>query len=283
MQALTLTINHCKIRYKDTGGSGPVVLFTHGIGGSLETWDALLPSLSQNYRCITWDFPGHGLSENYQKAYSAEQFAQLAWELLNALDVKEASLVGNSLGACTSVLMSELQPERTLRLALLNSAGLGQEAPLPFRLMTLPLLGNLMSKPGKMAIDQQINAIFYDSAAISDTMKQVIERNVLREGGQQAFLQTVRQATHFSGQNKTMVGHTLAILRSIEIPVLFIHGRQDAVIPVEHSEKAQAITPHSSLLIFEDCGHTPQVEKPEQLKQELNQFFVKTSEPALEA
>jgi len=267
-----INIQGVKIRYRDTLGTGLVVLLTHGIGASLEMWEAQLANTDERIRLIAWDIPGHGLSDAGDQPYNPEKFAQLAWQLLDALGVEKTVLAGNSLGASISIVMAGIKPDRVTRLMLLNAATVGRESPLPFRLMTLPFLGEVMSKPGKVAIDQQINAIFHHPESISDHVKNFITRNVMRPGLQSIFLTTVRQITTLGGQRKSLVSKSLEILSSLGIEVLFIHGRHDKVIPLAHSENAHSITPNSTLLVLEDCGHTPQIELPEQITRTLVHF-----------
>ncbi len=270
-----LTIQGCKIRYRDTGGTGPAVLLTHGIGASLETWEAMLAEADESIRWVSWDIPGHGLSDFGDQPYGPSKFARFAWKLLDALDLKAPIvLAGNSLGAAISIHMAGFQPERVHKLGLLNAATLGRETPLPFRLMILPVLGVLMAMPGKAAIDNQIKAIFLDSDAVSDEVKAIVKRNVMRPGAQKAFVETLKQMTVFSGQMPSVVDKSLSILASLNSEVLFLHGRQDAVIPCAHSEQAQADTPNSSLVLFDECGHTPQIEKPRETAKALIGFVL---------
>lgn len=270
---LFVEIDGCNIRYRDTGGTSPVVLLTHGIGSSLETWMAQLNLAGdQQMRLIAWDVPGHGLSDFGDQPYGPPKFAEVAWRFLNALGVDKAILAGNSMGGAISVHMAGLQPKRALKLLLLNAATLGKETPLPFRMMTLPLLGDLMARPGQAAVDQQIAAIFYDQSAVTDSVREIATRNVMRPGAQKAFLATIRQMTSLTGQRRDLVDASLSLLSSFSIPVLFIHGRQDAVLPLQHSVDAQKRTPLSKLVILEDCGHTPQIEKPDTVFEILRDF-----------
>ncbi|MDP5134175.1 MAG: alpha/beta hydrolase, partial [Paraglaciecola sp.] len=178
-----------------------------------------------------------------------------------------------SMGGAISIQMYGLQPNRVKKIALLNSATLGRDTPLTFKLMCLPLLGRLMAQPNQMAIDQQINAIFFEPAAVSAELLSVVKRNVLRDGAQQAFLNTLKRMTSVWGQKNSLVNKAKDILSSSKIPILYMHGRQDQVIPYCHSQAGQQITPNSSLEIIENCGHTPQVEMPWKINTLLSDFF----------
>jgi pimeloyl-ACP methyl ester carboxylesterase len=276
MNAKYLTIDGCKIRYFDNEKSGGSVLFlSHGVGASLEFWEDIIAQQDNPFRMIAWDYPGHGLSDFLEdKNYRLDIYAQYAWQLLDYLKVNNVSLMGNSLGGAVSLRMHKQQAQRVDKLVLLNAATLGKEAPLPFRLMTIPVLGEFMTKSADMAFKQQVAAIFAKSYQLTDKMRDVIQRNVAREGAQAAFLANIRQFTTLGGLAKNLVDESRQILSTMTKPTLFIHGREDAVIPLSHSEQAHALTPDSKLIIMEDCGHTPHVEKAEELIKALNAFCI---------
>lgn len=206
MNCQYLTIDGCKIRYIDNEKSGPVLLLSHGVGASLEFWEELITHQDNAFRMIAWDFPGHGLSEflDHQE-YRLDVFAQYAWQLLDHLKVYHVSLMGNSLGGAVSLRMLKQQAQRVDKLVLLNAALLGEDAPLPFRLMNIPFLGEFMTKSVEMAFKQQVEAIFAKSYVLTNKLSEVIQRNVAREGAQAAFLANIRNFTSLAGQVKHLV------------------------------------------------------------------------------
>lgn len=232
----------------------------------------MLAEVDERIRWISWDVPGHGLSDFDANNSDLPTFAELGWQLLDALSVERAVLAGNSMGGAISALMAGSQPERTDKLGLLNSATMGKHSPMPFRLMTIPILGEILSKPGKMAIKRKIDAIFYNSDAISERTREMITRNVMRPGASKVFLTILRSMTSLDGQNSALVAQVLGILSSTQMPILFIHGRYDEVVPLAHSEHAHQHSANSSLLILEDCGHTPQLEQPQTVAKALVEF-----------
>lgn len=267
-----ITVQSVPIRYRDSGGPGMPILLSHGIGGSLELWDSQFGEDLQAYRLIAWDMPGHGLSGMGGQPYDADKFARFAWQFLDALGIQRLVLAGNSLGAAVSVRMAGLAPHRVAGLVLANSASLGREVFAPFRVMTLPVLGELMNKPGKAAVERQIQAIFHKPSVATAPIRETIARNVHKPEGGKAFLATLRSMSDLGGQSKKTFSQTLSILRALQVPVLFVHGRHDTVVPLQHSVAAQAVTPHSSLLVLEDCGHTPQLENPTEFNRSLSSF-----------
>lgn len=267
------TINGKRIRYYDNKKSGPVLLLSHGVGASLEFWEGLITQPDNSFRMIAWDFPGHGLSDFLDaKEYLIELYAQYAWQLLDHLDVNKASLMGNSLGCAVSLRMLQQQEQRVDKLVLLNAATLDRGAPMSFRLMTIPVLGEIMTKSSDMAFKEQVEAIFAKSYELTDRIKDVIKRNVTREGAQAAFLANIRQFTTLGGVDKSLVDESRQIISTMRKPTLYVHGREDRVIPLSHSENARALTANSKLIVIEDCGHSPHVEKPDEVFQALNDF-----------
>lgn len=267
-----IEVDGCNIRYHDSGSTGPVVLLIHGIGESFEFWSPQLNNAADKFRLIALDLPGHGLSGLGDQPYEPNKFASFVWRFADKLNIEKLYLAGNSLGGAISILMAGEKPHRVSGLLLANAAALGKESPMPFRLMTLPLLGEIMTKPGKMAEEQQIKAVFFDQSVATDEIRQIVSRNGSQPGHQQAFLKTLRLMTNFFGQRQERVSKAIKILGSLEMPVLFIHGRQDVVIPVAHTIEAQKKTPNSNLVVFEECGHTPQIEKSEEFNRLLREF-----------
>ncbi len=251
-----------RVRYRDSGGAGPVVLLLHGIGGSLELWSAQFVAANQGLRLIALDLPGHGLSDFGQQPWVPKTFAAFVWKFADALGLNQLHLVGNSLGGAICLQMQAQQPVRVQTVLLAAAANLGRDCPVPFRLMTLPALGGLMSRAGPMAVVQQVRAIFGPSFVATEDLCKTIERNVMRSGTQAAFLATLRLMTDLGGQRMSMVADAHAALASASMPMLMLHGRQDSVIPFAHSEHAHKLTPSSQFQLVDDCGHTPQLEQP---------------------
>lgn len=250
-----------QVRYRDSGGTGPVVLLLHGIGGSLELWSAQFVDANQGMRLIALDLAGHGLSGFAQLPLVPKTFAALVWKFVDALGLNQLHLVGNSLGGAICMQMQAQQPARVQTLLLAAAANLGRDCPLPFRLMTLPVLGTLMSQAGPMAVKQQIQALFGPSFVITDELRKTIDRNVMRPGAQGAFLATLQQMTDLGGQRASLVADAHTALAATSVPVLLLHGRQDSVIPFAHSEQAHKLSSASRLQLVDDCGHTPQLEQ----------------------
>lgn len=262
MSPQSILLSTGKVRCIDTGGPGPAVLLTHGIGESLEFWHPQIEALGKTMRLVAWDMPGHGESDIPRAAMDLQALARSGWLLLDRLGIGSAHLVGNSLGAAISLRMMGQNPERARSLLLANSAALGPDVFGAFKVMTLPLLGELMNKPSAKAVEMQIKAIVYRQQAISPQVRSAIERNIHRPGGGAYFLATLRLLTGWRGQHEVVCQESHQLLRQVKIPTLILHGRQDVVLPARHSEQAHTLVTDAELQIWDDCGHTPQLEQP---------------------
>lgn len=262
MNPQSIRLGQDSVRCVDTGGPGPAVLLTHGIGESLEFWHPQIEALGSSMRLVAWDMPGHGESDIPMSAMDLQTLARNAWQLLDRLGIGSAHLVGNSLGAAVSLRMAGQNASRARSLLLANAATFGPDVFGAFKVMTLPWLGELMNRPGAKAVEMQIKAIVHRAHAISPQVRAAIERNIHRPGGAAHFLATLRLLTSLRGQREGVWQESHRLLREVKVPTLVLHGRQDVVLPVTHSERAHALVAGSELQVWEDCGHTPQLEQP---------------------
>jgi pimeloyl-ACP methyl ester carboxylesterase len=273
MQDIFIDVAGCQVRYRDSETGKLPILFIHGIGESLEFWTPQEALAGDLYRIIIIDLPGHGLSALGNQPYDPARFAAFCWKFLDAISVDKVVLVGNSMGGGISILMAERHPQRVEKLLLANAATLGRFSPIPFRLMTLPIVGKLLTKPSEMGVAQQLKALFYDPEVITDDIRSIVTRNVMSTQRAQAFLSTIKLMTDLGGQKHSVIDATLSALKKLSMSVLFIHGRQDTVLPYAHSVAAEKLVADSKLVVFDDCGHTPQIEKSKLFNDELKSFI----------
>ncbi|WP_420566935.1 alpha/beta fold hydrolase [Thalassovita sp.] len=261
-----VTVNDTKIRYADSGGSGIPVLLSSGVTGSLEFWQPQFDALGQKLRLIAWDYPNHGLSELNPAVVTPSAYTETLLGLLDALQIEKAVLAGNSLGGTLSIRAAAAAPERVASLVLLAPAMLGKEVYLPFRLMTLPFLGEIINKPGKGAVEQQIKSIFVDPAkTTTEALREVITRNTMREGVATPFLAFLRATMSMKGIKADLWQEQMDMVSRLACPAHFIHGVQDKVLPIAQSERAAKAAPQGRVTRLEGCGHTPQLEMPDQV------------------
>src|SRR3954471_20142435 len=119
-------------------GEGPAVVLVHGMVNSSRHWEAVAARLAERYTVIAPDLVGHGDSATPRGDYSLGAHATVIRDLLSALGVERASMVGHSLGGGVAMVFFWQFPERVERLALVSSGGLGPEVSPLLRSIALP-------------------------------------------------------------------------------------------------------------------------------------------------
>lgn len=264
-----------------TGGSGPVLLLIHGMGGSLDNWAKVIEPLAQKHTVIAPDLPGHGSSGPGGGDYSVGALAAALRDLLVALGHERATLVGHSLGGGIAMQFTYQFPEMVERLVLVSSGGLGPEVSPILRAAALPgadafigatagagqrvgsALGHVLSTIG-LQPNVDMAEVLRGYASLTDPIRRT------------AFLSTVRAVIGTGGQR---VDATDRLYLAEAIPVLIVWGGRDRIIPAHHGQAAHGHIPGSRLAIFDDVGHMPQIEAPLQFVLTVEEFLEDT-EPA---
>jgi pimeloyl-ACP methyl ester carboxylesterase len=263
-------------------GDGPAVLLIHGITSSSRTWRAVMPALAEHYTVIAPDLLGHGRSAKPRGDYSLGGYASGLRDLLVALEIPRATVVGHSLGGGVAMQFAYQFPERVERLALVDSGGLGSEVSLVLRAATLPgaeyVLPLLASSPLRgagAALGSALGRVGIRASADVRGMAEGFES--LGDGdARRAFLHTARSVIDPAGQR---VDATDRLYLAEHVPSLIVWGEKDHMIPVKHAHDAHAHMPDSRLEIFEGAGHFPFNDEPKRFVA-LLQDFIATTEPA---
>jgi pimeloyl-ACP methyl ester carboxylesterase len=261
-----------------TAGEGPVLLLVHGIASDSEAWRTALPLLARRATVIAPDLPGHGASGKAPGDYSLGSLASSLRDLLVKLGHERATLVGHSLGGGVAMQFSYMFPERTERLVLVSSGGLGQNVNLLLRAATLP--------GSELAIAATIGPITAIGRATVATLRRLGLRvapdlgevgrgfaTLADSQGRAAFLDTLRSVVNFRGQR---VDASDRLYLAVGMPTLLLWGEGDPIIPVGHGRRAEQRMPGSRLVTFADCGHFPQIDDPHRFAATLLEFIDET-------
>src|SRR5437764_2927057 len=249
-----------RVSYK-VAGEGPVILLIHGIAGRSEQWIDSMGLLAEGHTVIAPDLLGHGRSAKPRGDYSLGAYAAGLRDLLVALDCSKATVVGHSLGGGIALQFAYQFPERSGRLVLVSSGGLGREvhpllraATLPGSELVLPLIAHERLHGFGGAVGQVLGRL--GLRAGPDLAEMARGYGSLADAGaRQAFIHTLRAVLDIGGQRVNAVDRLyLAEL----LPSLVIWGSRDPLIPVAHAEIARQGLPGSQLELFEGAGHFPQ-------------------------
>jgi pimeloyl-ACP methyl ester carboxylesterase len=267
----------------DRAGRGPLVLLIHGITSSSRTWRKVVPRLWDDHELLAPDLLGHGTSAKPRGDYSLGAYASGIRDLVLALDLGRATVVGHSLGGGVAMQFAYQFPELVERLVLVDSGGLGQEVSLLLRAATLPgaeLVLPLLTAPvtrvaGRVAggvlrqLGQRRSSA--DLQGLADGFASLRDARARR-----AFLLTARSVIDQRGQR---VDARDRLYLSEELPTLVVWGAEDPIIPLAHGQRAHELMPGSRLEVFPGAGHFPFNDDPDRFAATLRNFIA-TTEPA---
>jgi len=263
-------------------GDGPPVVLIHGMINSSRHWEDVALRLADRYQVIAPDLIGHGDSARPRGDYSLGAHAASIRDLLAAIGVDRASIVGHSLGGGVAMQFFYQFPQRVERLALVSSGGLGREVSPMLRGAALPGAAALLAAAANPRV---LGALSAGGARMRERghrkgiyLQQIARalRPLEHAGAREAFLHTLRSVIDVRGQRVSAVDR---LYLAEEMPSLIVWGKRDPLIPVAHAQTAHDAMPGSRLEIFDESGHFPQLDDPIRFASLLAEF-IDSTEPA---
>ena len=259
-----------------TMGEGPDVLLIHGLGGAKSSFFDTASALSSRYRVHALDLPGFGSSSKPSLApYNAKYFAKVVVDVMDALGIEKAHLVGNSMGGRVSIEVGLRYPERVNGLALLCPAVAFIKREFhPIVRLLRPEFGMLPHRFTRGMIAGQFWSMFCDRDAVDPSVADVVveefQRIYASAGARFAFLASAR---NIYLDNPFGRGGFYPRLSELTAPSLFVWGTHDPLIPAGFKRHVERWLPRADQVVLENCGHVPQVERPDETNDLLLRFF----------
>jgi len=268
---LTVDGDDVALHYK-TGGSGPPLVFLHGIGLDAATvsWRHALPALAEERTVYAPDLPGHGESDKPNRAYTTDYYLEAVEAFLDAVDVADPAIAGLSMGGALA-LGHALDGGSVERLILVNSYGLGGDAvwrTAASGMLQTPLLGNMVwqgvstSKPA-IRTGLRSMAATEPPQELVDDVNAAVDRRTIR--AMWRWQRSEFQRTGFRTDYRER-------LSELTVPTLLIHGDEDPLFPPSWSRRAASALGESELHLVENCGHCPPRERPEWFNSTVRSF-----------
>ncbi len=241
-------------RFVDEGPESdlPPVVLLHGMLGDLSNWTSTIDFLAEmQYRVIVPVLPVYGLPI---KETSVRRLADYVYEFLRAIDVDQATLVGNSLGGQVALLFVLDHPDRAAALVLSGSSGLYEAE----------LGTSTPRRRDREFIRERAALTFFDpSHATDDLVEEMF--GIINDRSQVARLIKMARST----KEETVRSQ----LSNIGIPTLLVWGRNDLITPPEVAEEFRDLIPRSELHYIEQCGHAPMIEQPDHFNHIMFNFL----------
>jgi len=245
-----------RLHVRDSGSkTAPALIFLHGFGASLHTWEPWIAVLAKDWRVIRIDLPGSGLSPPDPTGdYSDKRSLVILNALMDKLGLSRASLVGHSIGGRIAWTFAGTYPARVDKLVLVSPDGFASpgfeygktpEVPMMVKLMRIALPKALLTMSLKPAyakpetMTEELATRYYDM--------------MLAPGSRDALLARMAQ---------TVLVDPLPILKQITAPTLLVWGEQDAMVPFGNSNDYLNAIAGAKRVSFKGVGHLPHEEAP---------------------
>jgi len=247
----------------DMAGSGPLVVFLHGIGGNRTNWYGQLEHFSNRFCAVTWDARGYGASNDSPQTLKFSDFADDLLRLLDHCKAERAHLVGLSMGGMIVQDFYGRHPERVATLALVDtSSGFGGVPEAARRDFLARRLDPL--EKGLTPVDIAPGVV---EVLVAKSVSAAI-REQLRGSLSALRAEPYKQALH-----AIVTTDFRPVLPKITVPTLVIVGDEDIVTPPSASEFLVKNIPGASLVKILGAGHLTNIEKPEAFNVALGPFL----------
>lgn len=237
---------------------GPALVFVNALGSDLRIWDDVVPHLSAAHRCIRYDKRGHGLSEDAEPYDLDAQTADL-FDVLDALEIYKATVVGISVGGLIALSAALTRPERVHGLALCDTAA------------------RIGSADGW---DERIEWV--EAEGLERTAAAIVERWFAPDFGSRRLTDLRGYTTMLARTSDRAYLGTCALLRdsdlrervgSIRCPTLVLTGADDLATPPERGRELAERIPEGRFAEIEGAGHLPCIETPHELSRLVRGFL----------
>lgn len=265
-----------RIHYRDQGRrDGPAIILLHGSNASLHTWEPMVERLGVDYRIVTLDLPGHGLTgATPDRDYGAAGMMAAVDVVAAKLNLDRFILGGNSMGGWVAWRNALARPEHVEALLLLDASGMplrkGEKPPesnIGFRILEYPLGRWLATRITPRAlVEQSLRGSVSEQAFIDEAM---IDRywELLRYPGN-------REATVIRARTDREA-HMAAKARDIAVPTLILFGSEDRLINATAAQSFAERIAESEVVLLKGIGHLPMEEAPDRTAAAIADFLTR--------
>jgi len=246
-------INGVNLYYEDAGQGEQTLLLIHGNVGSARWWDPMFDTLAKTHRVVRIDLRGCGQSEapggNSVPQYSADVRA-----LVQELGLQNVIAVGHSMGGAISMDIATVEPGLLKGMVLVNSA---------------PAEGIVTPEERRPLIEQMIADRNLMKMSLAAVMPTAAQGELFEALVDDAMIAGPTCVPNYISLGEVDYREALA---QTTIPTLIIYGDMDSLIALDMVERTQQAIPGSELVLYKGIGHSPNVETPERMVEDLLRF-----------
>lgn len=261
-QHRTIMVDGHMVHYRDEGRNNKKTLvLLHGFLQNLDVWSPYVLSYMHDFRVITIDLPGHGHTDSFGEVHSMDFMARMVKTVLDETGVNQCVMLGHSMGGYVALAFAEHYPYSLRGLGLINSHALSDSE--SHRESRLAVCSQVKENRASYIINF-VPTLFDDSnrAALSQDIKDL----------QDQCLETRTEAIIAAQKGMMNRPSRISVLQQLEIPVLFIYGKNDNRIPLEIAISQAMIPHHAEILLLDHVGHMSFLENRDYLKPRIKNF-----------
>lgn len=250
--------NGITVRYVRTG-NGPPLILLHTIRTQLDYFEKLTPALSGQFQVYALDLPGHGQSSLPSVEYTEEFFRKAVGEFITKLDLKDVTLVGESIGGVLALTVSTELPDRIRSVVSLNPYDYGEDFGGGIRRSKNGWMVGLFNTFGSHTFEPRfvtaavLSGGFYDASKLPEDLLTEFSRTGYREGYRRAEYSVFKNWTTWLDARK--------LYSKITVPVTLVYASDDWSNLEERKRNEHAIT-NAQLITIDNAGHFTALEKP---------------------
>lgn len=254
-----IQVGGIKTRYWQLGTGTPLVLL-HGIGHAVRAFDRNIHALATRHTVYAFDMKGHGLTDKPNTSYHIDDLAKFVRDWMAEMYIPRAHVLAHSMGGGIAIRFAAKFPDRVNKLVLAAPAGFCKEIYLGFRLGTVPVLGEFLTRPSRRTVKQLTEATVYDNKLVTDELIDWQYEYAQLPGAQNAILSVLREHANFSGLKPWVRDLFNSEAHKITAPTLVVWGEKDEILPYEQSKLSVEKIKGAKLHTFRYCGHQPHYE-----------------------
>jgi pimeloyl-ACP methyl ester carboxylesterase len=254
------TVFGAKIRYLEAG-TGPVVILLHGLGGDASNWAPTIEPLAKKYRVLVPDQIGFGKSDKPMLNYRVATLVDFLEGFYKQLGIEKATLVGNSLGGFTAAAFALAYPSKVDKLILVCAAGFKVEGQIDNR-----IVGGL-NPSTRQQVKDIMSLVFYNKQMFANdaAIDMFFARRVTAGDGY-----TIQRFIDSISRGEDVLDGKLG---AIKHPTLIVWGKDDGLTPLALGQRFNKEIAGSQLIVFDQCGHVPQLEKSAEFNAAVLKFL----------
>lgn len=278
MATQSIELSSGTIEYVDTGGNGPVIVFVHGLLMDATLWDAVIADLRQDYRCVAPTLPlgAHSQPMPADADLSMPGVAGMVAELIERLDLRDVTLVGNDTGGAIVQLVVGGNTERLARISLISCDAFDNYPP-KLAGVTLVLTGKLPPTLFGLFMQQlrlkpmrrmPISFGWLTKRGDADT-----KRWLAGIWGRPEIRRDIVRSLRTIPAERNLLVEAAKALPSFDRPALVVWAQKDRIMPPAHGRRLAELFPQGKLVEVPDSYTLVPLDQPAALTKALRDFL----------